>query len=48
MFRFENPRHRAIIDQVASLLGQDSLLNNAIAQMVAPENKSLEDGTKKN
>ena len=46
VFLYENPQHRAIIEQVAALLGQDSQLNNAIATMVAPENKNLEDGTK--
>ena len=46
MFLFVNPQHRAIIEQVATLLGQDSQLNTAIATMVAPENKNLEEGTK--
>jgi hypothetical protein len=46
MFLFVNLQHRAIIEQVATLLGQDSQLNSAIATMVAPENKNLEEGTK--
>jgi len=46
MFYHDNPRHVQIINQVVYLLDQDTALNGAITQMLAPNNPNLQQSTR--